>query len=192
VCKFEVCVCCAGEDLCLLGYDPIFFLVKHLDYAEDGRRSLLRNVRNCLCESIIKWDQSCTYPSYLSGIMTNKNFAQWGSAVCEYVCVGRSSLKGDFFRFPVLIVKKKSRTRLLRFSCGIRFSSRFQWPRGLKRRSAAARLLRLWIWIPPGALMSVYCECCMLSDRGLCDELITRPEESYRLWCVVVCDLETS
>jgi hypothetical protein len=28
--------------------------------------------------------------------------------------------------------------------------------------------------------------------RGLCDELITRPEESYWLWCVVVCDLETS
>ena len=32
----------------------------------------------------------------------------------------------------------------------------------------------------------------MLSGRGLCDELITRPEESYRLWCVAVCDLETS
>ena len=32
----------------------------------------------------------------------------------------------------------------------------------------------------------------MLSGRGLCDELITRTEESYRLWCVVVCDLETS
>ena len=32
----------------------------------------------------------------------------------------------------------------------------------------------------------------MLSGRGLCDELITRPGESYRLWCVVVCDLETS
>ena len=31
----------------------------------------------------------------------------------------------------------------------------------------------------------------MLSGRGLCDELITRPEESYRLCCVVVCDLET-
>ena len=31
----------------------------------------------------------------------------------------------------------------------------------------------------------------MLSGRGLCDELITRPEESYRLWCVVVCDVET-
>jgi len=34
--------------------------------------------------------------------------------------------------------------------------------------------------------------CVVLSDRGLCDELITRPKESYRLWCVVVCDLETS
>jgi len=31
-----------------------------------------------------------------------------------------------------------------------------------------------------------------LSGRGLCDELITRPEESYRLCFVVVCDLETS
>jgi len=31
-----------------------------------------------------------------------------------------------------------------------------------------------------------------LSGRGLCDELITRPEESYRLWCVFVFDLETS
>jgi len=31
-----------------------------------------------------------------------------------------------------------------------------------------------------------------LSGRGLCDELITRPEESYRVCCVVVCDLETS
>jgi len=27
---------------------------------------------------------------------------------------------------------------------------------------------------------------------SLCDEMITRPEESYRLWCVVAYDLETS
>ena len=40
--------------------------------------------------------------------------------------------------------------------------------------------------------MFVCCECCVLSGRGLYDELITRPEKSYRLWCVVVCDLETS
>ena len=43
-----------------------------------------------------------------------------------------------------------------------------------------------------GAWIFVCCECRVLSGRGLCDELITRPEESYRLWCVVECDLETS
>ena len=45
---------------------------------------------------------------------------------------------------------------------------------------------------PTGAWIFVCCECRVLSGRGLCDELITRPEESYRLSCVVVCDLETS
>ena len=69
---------------------------------------------------------------------------------------------------------------------------RSQWPRGLRRRSAAARLLRSWVWIPPGAWMFVCCECRVLSGRGLCDELITRSEEPYRMWCVVMCDLETS
>jgi len=71
-------------------------------------------------------------------------------------------------------------------------SCRSQWPRGLRRRSAVSRLLRLWVRIPPWALMSVCCECCVLSGRGLCNALIKRPKESYRLWCVVVCDLETS
>ena len=40
--------------------------------------------------------------------------------------------------------------------------------------------------------MFVCCECCVLSGRGLCDGLITRPEESHRLWRVVGCDLETT
>jgi hypothetical protein len=30
--------------------------------------------------------------------------------------------------------------------------------------------------------MAVCCECCVLS--GLCDELVPRPEESYRLVCL--------
>jgi hypothetical protein len=37
-------------------------------------------------------------------------------------------------------------------------------------------------------VVSVVC----LSGRGLRDGLITRQEESYRLCCVIVCDLETS
>ena len=39
--------------------------------------------------------------------------------------------------------------------------------------------------------MYVSCKCCVLSVRGLCVGLITRPEESSDC-CVPVCDLETS
>ena len=56
----------------------------------------------------------------------------------------------------------------------------------------AAHLLGLWVRILPGAWIFVCCECRVSSGRGLCNELITRPEECYRFWCVVVCDLETS
>jgi hypothetical protein len=54
------------------------------------------------------------------------------------------------------------------------------------------RMVNVDILPPGGACMSVCCEYCVLSGTGLCDGPITRPEESYRLWCVVVCDLETS
>ena len=61
--------------------------------------------------------------------------------------------------------------------------SRSQWPRGLRYYGFEPHR-EIWMFI--------ICEYCVLSGRGLCDELITRPEESYRLWFVVVCDLETS
>jgi hypothetical protein len=83
-------------------------------------------------------------------------------------------------------------------NCKIRFlfsvctMVRSQWPRGLICRSVTTSLLRSWVPISPVAWMSVCCGCCVLSGRGLCDMLITRPEESYWLWCVIVCDLETS
>jgi len=51
----------------------------------------------------------------------------------------------------------------------------------LSHRSVAPRLLRLRAQIPLGAWMFVCCECCVLLGRGLCDELITHPEESYHL-----------
>jgi hypothetical protein len=72
------------------------------------------------------------------------------------------------------------------------FISRSQWPHILRRRSTAVCLLRSWVRIPPGKWVSVCCVCCVLSGTDLCDGLITRPEESYRLWRVVVCDEETS
>ena len=69
---------------------------------------------------------------------------------------------------------------------------RSQWSRGLRRRSAASRVLRLWVRFPLGAWIFVCFECCALSGRGLCDELITHPDDSYRLWCFVVYDLEST
>jgi hypothetical protein len=99
----------------------------------------------------------------------------------RYTCRERDTLKGTFCY------------------CDVGYVNGFTWKHysggfclwGLRRRSAAARLLRLWVRIPPGAWMFVCCECCVFSGRGLCDGLITGPEESYRLWCVVY-DLETS
>ena len=91
-------------------------------------------------------------------------------------------------RLFILFLKAKRR---IPWICAL-YDTFVAGPSGLKRRYTAARLLRSWVRIPPGWRNFVFCECCVLSGRGLCDEMITRPEESYRLWCVVVCDLETS
>jgi hypothetical protein len=47
-----------------------------------------------------------------------------------------------------------------------------------------SHLSRLRVRILPGAWTSVSFECCVLSSGGICDGLITHPEESYRMWCV--------
>jgi len=43
---------------------------------------------------------------------------------------------------------------------------RSQWPRGLTRGSVAAHLLVMLVRNPPGVLVSVSCECCVLSGTG--------------------------
>jgi len=77
---------------------------------------------------------------------------------------------------------------LLKKSCDVELKSYFRtqiivspsrWPRGLRRRSVAARLLGLRVSVPSEALMSV-----ALSGRGLCVRLISRPQEFYRVLCV--------
>ena len=75
-----------------------------------------------------------------------------------------------FITILFLFIYKILRPKLISFP--VRMSG------GLRRRSEAARLLRLWVRIPPEAWKFVCCDCCVLSVRGICDELITRPEES--------------
>jgi hypothetical protein len=65
----------------------------------------------------------------------------------------------------------------------VRVIHRSQWPRGLGRRSAAAWLLGSRVRIPLRAWMFVSCFPCVY--RGLCDGLITRPEESYHAYTCV-------
>jgi hypothetical protein len=40
--------------------------------------------------------------------------------------------------------------------------------------------------------MSVSFQCSVVLGKSLCDGPIPRPEESYWLWCVILCDIETS
>ena len=67
-----------------------------------------------------------------------------------------------------------------------------QWPSGLRRGSAVDRLLELQVPDQSGVWMSFSCECCVLSGRDLRNGPIPCLEESHRLWCVIVCDTETS
>ena len=62
---------------------------------------------------------------------------------------------------------------------------RYPQPRDVRLGCAAARLLILWVQIPPVALMSVFIECCVLSGRFIyCHWPITRTEYSYRVSCI--------
>jgi hypothetical protein len=78
------------------------------------------------------------------------------------------------------------------FYCWFIIINRFQWPSGRSRKSVADGLLELRVRNPPAIWIYVSFECCVLSGRGLWDGPMTRPEESYRLWCVTVCGLESS
>ena len=71
-------------------------------------------------------------------------------------------------------------------------------PPGFDPRTAQPVASRYTDWVIPAHIyIYIYIYIYMgrdsvLSGRGLCEELITRPEESYWLWCIVMCDLENS
>jgi hypothetical protein len=113
------------------------------------------------------------------GICTGHSASETGSF---RVLLGPCHDSGGYYNYKLSVY----------YDWGNKLPRRSQWPRGLRRGSAATRLLGLWVRIPPVAWMSVCYERCVLSGRGLCDGLIERPEESHRLCvCLIVCDLET-
>ena len=84
-----------------------------------------------------------------------------------------------------------SKIRLMTYQSPTYFGRRSQWPRGLKRTSAAASVLRLWVRIPPGAWMFVMSVvCCQVEDSAPSWSLVQRsPTDCGESMCV--CDLET-
>ena len=64
---------------------------------------------------------------------------------------------------------------------------RSQWPRGLRRRSSAARLLRLWVRFPPGAWMFVVrVVCCQVEVSATDWSLVQRsPTDCGASLCVI-------
>jgi len=59
-----------------------------------------------------------------------------------------------------------------------------RWTRCVRHGFASASFLGLRVRILPGTWMCVCCEWPMLSGRFVWVGLITRSEESYRLWCL--------
>jgi hypothetical protein len=59
-----------------------------------------------------------------------------------------------------------------------------QWQRGLRRRSAAERLLGPWVRIPPGAWMFVSCEClcCQVEVSATGRSLVQRSPTDCGVW----------
>ena len=89
--------------------------------------------------------------------------------------------------------ERKSGTFLLSNSNRDKTASYSQWPCGLRRKSAAASALKSSFRISLRSWMLICCVCLCCVCVSLCDELITRPEESYLVCrCVCVCDLWTS
>ena len=74
------------------------------------------------------------------------------------------------------------------FPSGV-WKGRSQWPSGLRRGCAADRLLGLRVRIPPGAWMSVCCECCQVKVSATGRSLVQRSPTDCG---VSLCDQETS
>ena len=121
------------------------------------------------------------------------DFPEWGSVAYDAtgrdvkgICLSCSELRVSIIfiikqhfksHHKTLLKKTIAKMRQFFFCIGLQYFK----PHGLRRRSAAARLLRSWARIQSRTWKFVCCECYVLSGRGLCDELITRPEGSYRL-----------
>ena len=102
-------------------------------------------------------------------------------ATCKYSYVATWHLGGNYQCY-----NNEWNLIFTQYSSGI---YRSQWLRSPKHRSAAVRLLRLWVRIPRGAWMFVCCVCCQVEVSATSWSLVQRNPTDCD---ASLCDLETS
>jgi hypothetical protein len=127
--------------------------------------------------SAIGFSEQCAISAYI--------WRWWAKIKQHSVSVRTFRVKSRTREFP----RTKCQCDLFHDECGfsVCFLCRSQRPRGLKREIEAVHLLE-----SPTGCMDVCRVSVVSSGRGLCDVLITRPQDTYRLSCVTVCVLKTS
>jgi hypothetical protein len=123
--------------------------------------TLQLNWKQANCTTTTNWTFSAKFSQYRTDVTSE--------------CATWNQDKGRWFKWKEII-----------FDLYTLSFCRSRLPGGLRRGSAAIRLLGLRVRIPPGSWISVVSV--VLSGRGPCDGLITRPEESWRIYvCVCLC-----
>ena len=103
----------------------------------------------------------------------------------DYTFLPLISRETDFHSKSVNVVFRTDFIIEIIVLCWIVLGCQSPWLRGLKRGTAAARIQGLRVRILPGKDVCPLWFC-VLSGRGYCFGLITRPEKSHRVWCVWV------
>jgi hypothetical protein len=97
-----------------------------------------------------------TYQSAYPGVAFSTTVPTWNDLASNGPVFGEGSATDRLTSATVWIYVKTSISKQMFMTCNIHGSQR---PRGLRRRSAAERLLKSWVRIPPGAWMFFACEC---------------------------------
>ena len=95
-------------------------------------------------------------------VVTNEECMMGGTSNMQekgdkYICIDSREIRRDEIGWVTMNTYEDNIKVLVKMR-------RFQWPLGLCRGSAAVLLLRLRVRIPPGAWMSLLCECCVFDS----------------------------
>jgi hypothetical protein len=130
---------------------------------------LLLVLKLCIFEFIVN--------KSLSRIMNKAIDNMYSDSEGSIYKVSKYSLQEALRLVPIII--------LIIMFCSLNMLRRSQSPRGLRRKAwVYGRSLAGIVDSNAAMGMNVSYECCVLSGRGLCVGLVTRPEESYRVLCV--------